>query len=67
MSYLYKRSNWLWWFLIRTRLTHAAWSPIVEWTRRRHLRFRAKLQAERPGGDACAPPRRTLMGLRHPV
>jgi len=43
MSYLYKRSNLLWYFLIRSRLTHAVWRPIVERTRRRHLRFRARL------------------------
>ncbi len=45
MSYLYKRSNWLWQFLIRRRLTAAVWWPLVEMTRRRHLRFRKRLQA----------------------
>jgi radical SAM superfamily enzyme YgiQ (UPF0313 family) len=48
MSYLYKRSNRVWAFLIRHRLTHAVWSPLVEWTRRRHLRFRARLEAVAP-------------------
>jgi radical SAM superfamily enzyme YgiQ (UPF0313 family) len=43
MSYLYKRSNWLWYFLIRHRLTHLVWRPLVEWTRLRHLRFRERL------------------------
>ncbi len=43
MSYLYKRSNWLWRFLIRHRLTAAAWRPLVETTRRRHLRYRQRL------------------------
>jgi hypothetical protein len=43
MSYLYKRSNRLWHFLIRHNLTHAVWSPLVEITRRRHLRFRREL------------------------
>jgi radical SAM superfamily enzyme YgiQ (UPF0313 family) len=47
MSYLYKRANWLWPALIRHRLTHALWSPLVEVSRRRHLRFRAKLRARR--------------------
>jgi hypothetical protein len=47
MSYLYKRSNALWYWLIRHRLVHTVWSPLVEWTRRRHLRFRAQLA--RPG------------------
>jgi radical SAM superfamily enzyme YgiQ (UPF0313 family) len=44
MSYLYKRSNWLWYWLIRMRLVHKVWSPLVEWTRRRHLRFRKNLE-----------------------
>jgi hypothetical protein len=43
MSYLYKRSNRFWHFLIRRNLTHAVWSPLVELTRRRHLRFRGRL------------------------
>ncbi len=43
MSYLYKRSNLFWHFLIRSRLTAAVWRPLVEITRRRHLRFRQKL------------------------
>jgi radical SAM superfamily enzyme YgiQ (UPF0313 family) len=45
MSYLYKRANWLWPLLIRRRLTHALWSPLVEVSRRRHLRFRERLRA----------------------
>ncbi len=45
MAYLYKRSNRLWHFLIRYRLTHRAWRPLVELTRRRHLRFRRRLAA----------------------
>jgi len=43
MSYLYKRSNWLWYFLIRNRLTHLVWRPLVEFTRLRHLGFRKRL------------------------
>ncbi len=43
MSYLYKRSNLFWHFLIRYRLTATVWRPLVEITRRRHLRFRRKL------------------------
>jgi radical SAM superfamily enzyme YgiQ (UPF0313 family) len=49
MSYLYKRSNWLWWFLIRYRLTALVWRPLVEWTRRRQLRFRRRLADAEPG------------------
>jgi len=56
MSYLYKRSNRLWAFLIRHRLTHTVWGPLVEWTRRRHVKFRARLAARPPaaaGAPAC--------------
>jgi radical SAM superfamily enzyme YgiQ (UPF0313 family) len=45
MSYLYKRSNRFWHFLIRHRLTATVWRPLVESTRRRHLRFRRRLAA----------------------
>jgi radical SAM superfamily enzyme YgiQ (UPF0313 family) len=48
MAYLYKRSNRFWHLLIRHRLTHAVWSPVVEVTRRRHVQFRRRL-AEQPG------------------
>jgi radical SAM superfamily enzyme YgiQ (UPF0313 family) len=44
MSYLYKRSNRLWYYLIRHRLTHLVWRPMVEWTRIRHVAFRRKLE-----------------------
>jgi radical SAM superfamily enzyme YgiQ (UPF0313 family) len=51
MSYLYKRSNRLWHFLIRHHLVHAVWSPLVELTRLRHLRFRRQLESNaRPAG-----------------
>jgi radical SAM superfamily enzyme YgiQ (UPF0313 family) len=43
MSYLYKRSNRFWHFLIRHRLQHAVWFPLVELTRRRHVGFRRRL------------------------
>jgi hypothetical protein len=46
MSYLYKRSNRIWHWLIRFRLTAVVWRPLVELTRQRHLRFRRRL-AER--------------------
>lgn len=54
MSYLYKRSNRFWRLLIRHHLVHAAWSPLVELTRRRHLRFRARLAAHAPAGVAAS-------------
>ncbi len=47
MSYLYKRSNRFWHLLIRHGLTAKVWWPLVEATRRRHLRFRRRL-AESP-------------------
>jgi radical SAM superfamily enzyme YgiQ (UPF0313 family) len=45
MSYLYKRSNRFWRFLIRRHLVHAVWSPLVELTRLRHVKFRQRLAA----------------------
>ena len=45
MSYLYKRSNPIWHFLIRHRLTARVWRPLVELSRRRHLQFRRRLAA----------------------
>jgi radical SAM superfamily enzyme YgiQ (UPF0313 family) len=55
MSYLYKRSNRLWYHLIRHRLTGLVWWPLVEWTRRRHLRFRARLAARDAAPAGLAP------------
>ncbi|HYF49567.1 MAG TPA: radical SAM protein [Planctomycetota bacterium] len=46
MSVLYKRANWMWPWLIRYGLTHRVWSPLVELSRRRHVRFRKVLEAE---------------------
>jgi radical SAM superfamily enzyme YgiQ (UPF0313 family) len=45
MSYLYKRSNRFWRLLIKYHLVHAVWSPLVELTRLRHVRFRKRLAA----------------------
>lgn len=45
MSHLYKRSNRFWHLLIKHRLVHAAWKPLVHWTRWRHVRFRERLAA----------------------
>jgi radical SAM superfamily enzyme YgiQ (UPF0313 family) len=49
MSYLYKRSNRFWHLLIRRRLTHAVWRPLIELSRRRHLRLRTRLEADGTG------------------
>ena len=53
MSYLYKRSNLLWHLLIRHRLTARVWRPLVETTRRRHLKFRRRLEARTAGAAAA--------------
>ncbi|HZV02929.1 MAG TPA: radical SAM protein [Planctomycetota bacterium] len=45
MSYLYKKSNPFWHLLIRHRLTAKVWRPLVEWTRRRHVRYRKRFEA----------------------
>ncbi len=47
MSYLYKRSNRLWHQLIKHRLTGPIWRPLVEHSRRRHLKFRRSLTSNR--------------------
>ena len=44
MSYLYKRSNRFWHLLIRSQQTARVWRPLVESTRRRHVRFRRRLE-----------------------
>jgi radical SAM superfamily enzyme YgiQ (UPF0313 family) len=54
MSYLYKRSNRFWHFLIRRKLTSRVWHPLVELTRRRHLKFRRDLAACGHGERAAA-------------
>src|SRR5437867_3777975 len=45
MSFLYKKSNWLWPLLIRYRLTGTVWRPLVEASRLRHLLYRRRLRA----------------------
>ena len=55
MSILYKRSNYLWSLLIQHRLTHRLWRPLVERTRRRHLRFRKRLEKRKLRYGSLAP------------
>lgn len=56
MSYLYKKSNRLWPFLIRHRLTARVWTPLVELSRRRQVKFRDRLEAMDPRApDALVP------------
>jgi radical SAM superfamily enzyme YgiQ (UPF0313 family) len=53
MSYLYKRSNRFWRLLIKYHMVHAVWSPLVEMTRLRHVRFREELAKKSlPGRSA---------------
>ena len=56
MAWLYKRCNWLWRFLIQSRLTHTVWRPLVLLTRLRHLRYRLRLQALEPWSRPVALP-----------
>ena len=46
MSYLYKRSNRVWHTLIKHDLVQTVWRPLVEWSRARHLKYRARLIAD---------------------
>jgi radical SAM superfamily enzyme YgiQ (UPF0313 family) len=55
MSYLYKRSNPIWHGLIKTSSVHRVWSPLVEWTRRRHLAFRRRLETTQPAAQLRGP------------
>jgi radical SAM superfamily enzyme YgiQ (UPF0313 family) len=45
MSLLYKKMNPIWPWLIRHRLTHCVWRPLLELSRWRHVRFRRRLAA----------------------
>lgn len=53
MSYLYKRSNRVWHWLIKRQMVHAVWSPLVEVTRKRHLKFRRELEGRNLAGVGC--------------
>jgi radical SAM superfamily enzyme YgiQ (UPF0313 family) len=56
MSLLYKRSNRFWRFLIKHQLVHTVWSPLVHWTRLRHLAFRKRLEtAPMHAADVATP------------
>jgi len=50
MSYLYKRSNHFWHLLIRHRLTARVWRPLIEHSRRRHLKLRERIRKRTDGG-----------------
>ena len=46
VSYLYKKMNLVWPFLIRRRLTHALWRPFIAASRYSNLRHRRKLERD---------------------
>ena len=50
MSYLYKRSNPIWQFLIANGLTAKVWRPLVRLSRHRHLAFRRRLERQERSG-----------------
>lgn len=52
MSLLYKKMNPLWPFLIRHRLTHTLWHPLIELARRRHLHTRRRIDGDNIAGTA---------------
>jgi radical SAM superfamily enzyme YgiQ (UPF0313 family) len=54
MSYLYKRSNRFWHVLIKHEMVAAVWRPVVELSRRRHLRFREGLEGRVVTGSVVA-------------
>jgi radical SAM superfamily enzyme YgiQ (UPF0313 family) len=56
MSYLYKRSNLFWHLLIRHRLVHTVWRPLVEHSRRRHVKFRKTLKEQVPARSFAVVP-----------
>jgi len=59
--YLYKRSNRLWHFLIKHQLVRRVWWPLVEITRRRHVKFRRQLARQVP--EPSPEPGRERAGL----
>jgi hypothetical protein len=64
MSLLYKKSNWLWPFLIRYRLTGPVWRPLVEASRLRHIFYRSRLESDVPSKSE---PTENSTGLSSPV
>ncbi len=61
-TYLYKKSNPLWEFLIRHRLVHTVWRPMVEVTRWQRFRSAAALEAAPPALE-LAPPEAAVGGV----
>jgi hypothetical protein len=65
MSCLYKRSNRLWHHLIKHDLVHAVWSPLVEFTRWRHVRYRKSLTVAQDCIEAMGKPWSLLVSSRY--
>jgi radical SAM superfamily enzyme YgiQ (UPF0313 family) len=65
-SVMYKHANRLWPWLIRHKLTHALWSPMVEMARRKHVRARRTVGGLRAAADGTCTRDRGVasMGLR---
>jgi len=55
MSFLYKRSNILWSLLIQHGLTNRVWRPLVEISRRSHMRHRKSLERKKTATGFMAP------------
>jgi Domain of unknown function (DUF4070) len=53
MSYLYKRSNRLWRFLIQRHLVQTIWRPLIELSRLRHVRLRRELETRKTSPPAA--------------
>jgi radical SAM superfamily enzyme YgiQ (UPF0313 family) len=61
-TYLYKKSNPLWEFLIRHRMVHTVWRPLVGVTRWQRFRSAARLERQSEAGYNAISPGVPLMG-----
>lgn len=55
MSLLYKKTNWLWPWLIRHQLAHRFWQPLIRAAQWQHVRSRRRQEAAQPGKTCGAP------------
>lgn len=56
MSLLYKKCNMLWRLLIKARLVHSVWRPLICWTQWRHLAYRKRLSLNPVKEPCCSLP-----------
>jgi radical SAM superfamily enzyme YgiQ (UPF0313 family) len=61
MSLLYKKMNFLWPWVIRWRLTHGLWRPLVDRAQRRHSRWCRRLDSPCSSADHSG-----YLALSHP-